>query len=104
MTMNRKSTIEWTHSIPEEWDVERVKTLFHDTTGAISVQQMAELEVHHYSIPAFDECRAPTREGGSAIASNKSLLRGGELLYSKLNSHKPRVWLVPVDNQVKVAS
>ena len=68
------------------------------------MESLAELEVQHYSIPNFDEFGAPTREDGATIASNKKLLRGGEMLYSKLNCHKPRVWLVPHDNQVKVAS
>ena len=68
------------------------------------MERLAESEVQHYSIPNFDEFGAPAREDGATIASNKTLLRGGEILYSKLNCHKPRVWLVPHDDEVKVAS
>jgi type I restriction enzyme, S subunit len=78
--------------------------MFRDNSGAISIQQLAELEVDHYSIPAFDEYGAPTCEDGATISSNKTLLLGGEILFSKLNCHKPRVWLVPRNEQVKVAS
>jgi len=78
--------------------------LFHDDSANISVESLADLEVDHYSIPAFDEFGAPARELGASIASNKTLLRGAELLFSKLNSHKPRVWLVPEDEALKVAS
>jgi type I restriction enzyme S subunit len=81
-----------------------LKGVFRDSTGSISIEQLAELEVQHYSIPNFDEFGAPAREDGATIASNKTLLRGGEILFSKLNCHKPRVWLVPHDDQVKVAS
>jgi type I restriction enzyme S subunit len=81
-----------------------LKAVFRDNSGAISMQQLADLEVQHYSIPNFDEFGAPAREEGATIASNKTLLRGGEILFSKLNCHKPRVWLVPHDDQVKVAS
>ncbi len=94
----------WTNPPPMDWPVARIKALFHDDTANISVEQLADLEVDHYSIPAFDEFNAPAREQGATIASNKTLLRGGELLFSKLNSHKPRVWLVPEDKQIKVAS
>ncbi len=96
--------IEWLGTTPHEWSQARLKAVFLDNSGAISIQQMADLEVQHYSIPNLDEYGAPAREDGVTIASNKTLLRGGEILFSKLNCHKPRVWLVPHDDQVKVAS
>jgi type I restriction enzyme S subunit len=66
---------------------------------------METLEVDHYSIPAFDTGSSPSIEDGASIDSNKKRLRGGEILFSKLNSHKPRVWLVPSGGErVKVAS
>ena len=65
---------------------------------------MRDLTVSHFSIPAYDETGEPSIELGESIASNKTLLRGGELLYSKLNSHKPRAWIVPKDESTKVAS
>ena len=68
------------------------------------MEKLAELEVQHYSIPNFDEFGAPACEDGATIASNKTLLRGGEILFSKLNCHKPRVWLVRHDDHIKVAS
>ena len=96
--------IEWLGNAPEGWAQPRLKTVFRDNTSAISVERLADLEVQHYSIPNFDEFGAPAREDGATIASNKTLLRGGEILFSKLNCHKPRAWLVPYDDLVKVAS
>jgi type I restriction enzyme, S subunit len=96
--------IEWLGTTPHEWSQPRLKAMFRDNSGAISMQQLADLEVQHYSIPNFDAFGAPAREDGATIASNKTLLRGGEILFSKLNCHKPRVWQVRHDDQVKVAS
>jgi type I restriction enzyme S subunit len=104
-TPSRRLTIKWAGTLPpRDWASCRVKELFLDDAPTITVNQLDDLEVDHYSIPAFDETGKPAREHGSTIASNKTLLRGGELLFSKLNSHKPRVWLVPVDDHIKVAS
>jgi type I restriction enzyme, S subunit len=102
--MKSQTVIEWIGATPREWSQSRVKSIFCDNSGAISTHQLAELEVQHYSIPNFDEFGASAGELGATIASNKTLLRGGEILFSKLNCHKPRVCLVPRDEQVKVAS
>jgi type I restriction enzyme S subunit len=99
-----KPVIEWLGTTPRGWSQSRLKAVFRDNTRTITIQQLATLEVEHYSIPNFDAFAAPARENGAAIASNKTLLQGGEILFSKLNCHKPRIWLVPHDDQVKVAS
>jgi len=104
MTTHLQPVVEWLGTMPKGWSQPRLKAVFRDNTGAISMEKLAELEVQHYSIPNFDEFGAPAREDGATIASNKTLLRGGEILFSKLNCHKPRVWFVPHDDQVKVAS
>ena len=104
MSSSLQADLSWTDSPPRGWSIHRIKSLFHDDTENISVSQLVDLDVDHYSIPSFDELGAPAREQGSTIASNKRLLRGGELLFSKLNSHKPRIWLVPQNDGIKVAS
>jgi type I restriction enzyme S subunit len=104
MKSGMQPAIGWIGTTPHDWSQPRLKALFRDDTGMISVDQLADLEVQHYSIPNFDEFASAAREDGATIASNKTLLNGGEILFSKLNCHKPRVWLVPHDDQVKVAS
>lgn len=103
MTANLPKEIVWAGKLLPNWARVRVKAKFRGCSGSISTEKLAELQVDHYSIPAFDELNAPAREDGATIASNKTLLRGGEILFSKLNSHKPRVWLVPQDNNIKAA-
>ena len=98
------TTVEWLDEPVPQWGTPRIKALFEDTAGSITPAEMEEMQVSHYSIPAFDDSSTPAVEQGSSISSGKKLLAGGELLFSKLNSHKPRVWLVPTDQNIKVAS
>jgi type I restriction enzyme S subunit len=50
-------------------------------------------EVFHYSIPSLDTIGDGTIEPKSDIGSNKLLLRGGEVLISKLNPRISRVFM-----------
>ncbi len=51
---------------------------------------------YHYSIPAFDESEMPIKELGASIQSNKYLVLGNAILFSKSNPHKDkRLWLIP---------
>lgn len=105
MSAPREQTLEWMDSLVPEWRTIRLKGLFADSADSISTSEMESLEVDHYSIPSFDSMGAPSIEDGASIDSNKKRLKGGELLFSKLNSHKPRVWLVPTEgDRVKVSS
>jgi type I restriction enzyme S subunit len=51
--------------------------------------------VFHYSIPVFDEIGDGAFEDPAEIGSGKTLLRGGEVLVSKLNPRKQRVLVAP---------
>jgi len=46
----------------------------------------------HFSLPAFDEKSEPEVESGESIKSNKYLIEGECVLWSKLNPRFPRVW------------
>lgn len=52
--------------------------------------------VAHFSLPAFDESRRPSRDRGEAIKSNKQVLDAAVVLVSKLNPRIPRIWDIPV--------
>ena len=105
MSFPRTHSIEWIENAVPNWEERRFKALFEDSADSISTSEMESLEVDHFSIPAFDSGNSPSIEDGATIDSNKKRLRGGEILFSKLNSHKPRVWLVPLGGErVKVAS
>lgn len=105
MIVPSEQALEWLDPLVSEWNTVRVKGLFSDSADSISTSEMEALEVDHFSIPAFDSMGSPAIEDGASIDSNKKRLNGGELLFSKLNSHKPRVWLVPAaGDRVKVCS
>lgn len=61
-------------------------------------------DVVHYSIPALEGTGAPLVEDAIGIASSKLLLRGTEVLVSRLNPRKARVALVEADLRPLLAS
>lgn len=61
--------------------------------------------VDHYSIPAFDGNRLPSREQGVAIKSNKITLLEPAVLISRLNPATSRVWMAfPEPDAVSMCS
>lgn len=61
-------------------------------------------EVFHYSIPVLDELGDGQVERADEIGSGKLLLRGGEVLISKLNPRLPRVLRAEAHDVPTVAS
>jgi type I restriction enzyme S subunit len=61
-------------------------------------------QVFHYSIPVLDETGDGRLEPVEEIGSSKTLLRGGEVLISKLNPRKPRVLIAEPHNVPTVCS
>ena len=47
-----------------------------------------------YSMPAFDEGRAPIKQKGADMHSNRTVIRGKVLLFNKLNVRQKRIWLI----------
>jgi len=64
-------------------------------TESVSPRDYAEEIFAHFSIPAYDEGKAPKLEKGASILSNKTIVPDGAVLLSKLNPEIERVWLVP---------
>ncbi|WP_349814138.1 restriction endonuclease subunit S [Corynebacterium diphtheriae] len=60
----------------------------------ISAGKLQELDVRHYSIPAFDLGYASI-ESGAEIKSGKNLIEAPCVLVSKLNPRTPRIWSIP---------
>jgi type I restriction enzyme S subunit len=66
-----------------------------DLSGVTLVPSAYPSEVFwHYSIPALDQFGGPVAEPGSAVGSNKFLLKEPVILVSKLNPRKPRVQII----------
>ncbi|HRE54479.1 MAG TPA: hypothetical protein PLP22_06780 [Candidatus Competibacter sp.] len=74
--------------------LKRVQYATEVLTSQVNPEDLGDAEVVHYSIPALQESGGPIIESASEIASNKWVLRGGEVLVSKLNVHKNCVAIV----------
>jgi len=85
--------------IPEGWGQTCLGEELELQRSNIKPFEYAEEEFEHYSIPAFDERRLPSRELGSEIRSGKYLLSGESVMVSKLNPKFPRVWRVDRSDQ-----
>lgn len=83
--------------IPADWAVGRVRDIANLSKEGLSPNKFPEEAFDHYSIPAFDEGRAPRIEKGDSIQSNKFIVNNDCVLLSKLNPNTPRIWLPSVD-------
>ncbi|MDY0390727.1 MAG: restriction endonuclease subunit S [Desulfobulbus oligotrophicus] len=72
----------------------RIQYVTSVTPLQVDPSKYDEQQVVHYSIPVIQETGLPGMELASEIASNKWLLKGGEVLVSKLNVHKNCVAIV----------
>ncbi|MDV9170519.1 restriction endonuclease subunit S [Streptomyces sp. W16] len=61
---------------------------------------LTELNVAHYSLPAFDSGAMPEIAEPRSIKSAKYLIRQPSVLFSKLNPEIPRVWNVSPDQGI----
>lgn len=77
------------------WTLQRVEHLAREERTTLDPADLGDEEVDHYSIPALDEHGEPERQPASEIHSHKQLLRGGEILISRLNPRKARVLTIP---------
>ncbi|MXZ38889.1 MAG: restriction endonuclease subunit S [Holophagales bacterium] len=79
--------------IPVGWEVYRLDQLADHHTESTTPSRSLGREYEHFSFAAFDAGQRPFIEPGAAIQSNKTLIREGAVLLSKLNPNIARVWL-----------
>ena len=84
--------------IPDGWTVEPLSEVadhLHETEypGA-----SPSLIFTHYSIPAYDSGQRPVYQYGRYIKSNKTILKPGAVLISRLNPEIERVWIPDLVN------
>ena len=83
---------------PAEWQQVTLGKVVRIVTDGTSAVDLAALpEVHHYSLPAFDEGAGPEVGPGDTIKSNKTIVPSDCVLFSKLNPRIPRIWRVRGD-------
>jgi len=91
--------------IPKGWQVGTLGDILLLNNETISPGSFPDKLFFHYSIPAFDSGRVPSKELGSQILSNKFKVKRNSILVSKLNPRIPRIWAVKkVDEASSICS
>jgi len=78
--------------MPEGWKIGKLSDIAEIKTDTFKPEQNPDIQVEHYSLPAFDEKRYPTFEISKELKSNKFIISNDEVLVSKLNPTVKRVW------------
>ena len=79
--------------IPSGWKAGSLSELSEFSRESVNPGESLSEIFDHYSLPSFDEGKAPKAEAGSEIKSNKLVVTKTCVLLSKLNPHIPRIWL-----------
>lgn len=79
-------------NMPSGWKVSQLGTIAKISTEVFSPAKNPNVEVEHYSIPAYDEKRYPVFETSNGIKSNKYRLSSNSVMISKLNPDTKRIW------------
>ncbi|MFW5872270.1 MAG: restriction endonuclease subunit S [bacterium] len=101
----KESNNPWLERIPDDWDEKKLLaelTIVNKSVPSEVIQQKER--VFHYSIPNYDAFEDGLIEEGNTIDSNKYVIRGGEVLISKLNPRKSRVLITKKQNDFSVCS
>lgn len=89
----KPSGIEWLGDVPSAWELCRADYMLDTVRTQIRIETLEGKDVFLYSIPSIAKTGDGKVEDSANIDSDKLLLKGGELLVSKLNPHKRYVLL-----------
>lgn len=78
--------------MPSDWKVSQLGSIAKISTEVFSPAKNPNVEVEHYSIPAYDEKHYPIFETSNGIKSNKYRLTSNSVMISKLNPDTKRIW------------
>lgn len=78
--------------MPSDWKISQLTSIAKISTKTFSPAKNPNVEVEHYSIPAYDEKHYPIFEISNGIKSNKYCLTSNSVMISKLNPNTKRIW------------
>ena len=78
--------------LPAGWYKVKLNDKLSTSTQSINPQKMDCDFVWHYSIPAYDNEKLPSKDIPSSILSNKYIVPQNAILVSKLNPDTKRIW------------
>jgi len=77
--------------VPNGWEIKELSKITDVSNESINPFDLPEKDFKHYSIPVFDKSGTYALEKGIEIRSNKFVIRGNDVLVSKLNPRFNRV-------------
>ena len=77
--------------IPIGWDATTLGDITPVSNESVTPSEHPDKEFRYFSIPVFDATHTYSKEYGRSIGSNKFVVRGSDLLISKLNPWFSRV-------------
>ena len=86
------------------WRIVRLDAVAQRVKRTLDPHMLGDTLVDHYSIPHLESTGGPEVMPALDIMSAKQLLRGGEVMVSRLNPRKSRVVAVPLGLRVSMAS
>lgn len=78
--------------LPVGWSKTTLDAKLTISTQSVNPQKLDRNFVWHYSIPAYDSEKLPSKDIPSGILSNKYIVPKNAILVSKLNPDTKRIW------------
>jgi type I restriction enzyme S subunit len=100
----KPSGVERIGEVPEHWKVLRGDYIFQLTRIGVTKEELTGQSFYHYSIPSVQEFQDATLETGEDVDSNKFIVQGNEVLYSKLNPRKETVIITKSREHLQICS
>ena len=88
----------------EEWEWKELEDISERLRSTTDPSNNPMEKFEYYSMPFFDKYKKPRTIKGNEIKSRKRTLNGGEIMISRLNPRKKRIWKVNQNNKNKIAS
>lgn len=79
--------------IPRGWEIVKLREVTKLFKSTFNPKKSDEVEVKHFSLPAFDSKKYPTIDKVVDIKSNKWIVEDNCVLFSKMNPITPRIWI-----------
>ena len=90
--------------MPHDWIASRLGDIASIKTNSFSPVKNSDVQLEHYSIPAYDEQKYPVFESAAGVKSNKYILSKNSVMISKLNTDTQRVWRPMCLSELAVSS
>lgn len=85
--------------IPEGWEVKQLNEIVRHSRKSFNPNKEDQIEVAHFSLPAYDSQRYPVFEDSKTIKSNKYYIDENSVMFSRMNPTTPRTWLPNIQSK-----